>query len=500
MSSTIAVARPRARLSTGLRPALAGLVLLFGALPGHAAPPPEGFADVVERVKPAVVNIAVVQKAASRSAGQGPGIEIPPELRGTPLEELLKRFLQRPGADNDDGARTSRVVSVGSGFIIDASGLVVTANHVIQDAEKILATLADGRKLGASVVGRDKETDVALLRLDAKETFPFVSWGDSSKVRVGDWVLAVGNPFGLGGTVTAGILSARGRDIQSGRFDDFLQIDAPINRGNSGGPLFDRNGLVIGINTAIYSPTGGSVGIGFAIPSSVARPIVAELQARGRVDRAWLGVSAQPVSKAIAESLAMPDERGAIVIEVIPGGPAMAAGLQQGDVIRSIDGQDIVESRDLARLVVAAGPGKRVKLRVWRDGKEIPVTATLGMMPSDEAPAAEPFKPEPKRPPARAVVLGLTLAPISRDTRELFDLPEDAAGVVVAAVKAGSVADTAGLEIGDLIVKVGQRPVATPQDVLDAVAAARKTERRTVLFLVVRQGQQRFVGVPVPRG
>ncbi|MCK6452609.1 MAG: Do family serine endopeptidase [Alphaproteobacteria bacterium] len=500
MRSTVTAALPRVRVSTGLRPALAGLVLLFGALPGHAAPPPEGFADVVERVKPAVVNIAVVQKAAGRSAGQGPGIEIPPELRGTPLEELLKRFLQRPGESNDDGARSSRVVSVGSGFIIGASGLVVTANHVIQDAEQILATLADGRKLGASVVGRDKETDVALLQLDAKETFPFVSWGDSAKVRVGDWVLAVGNPFGLGGTVTAGILSARGRDIQSGRFDDFLQIDAPINRGNSGGPLFDRNGLVIGINTAIYSPTGGSVGIGFAIPSSVARPIVAELQARGRVDRAWLGVSAQPVSKAIADSLGLPDEKGAMVLEVVPGSPAMAAGLQQGDIIRSLDGRDIVESRDLARSVVAAGPGKRVKLRIWRDGKEIAATATLGMMPSDEAPAAEAVKPEPKRPPARAVVLGLTLAPINRDTRELFDLPEDAAGVVVAAVKAGSAGDTAGFEIGDLIVKAGSRPVATPQDVLDAVVAARKSERRTVLFLIVRQGQQRFVGVPVPRG
>jgi len=499
------------RRRAGVATAFAFVALVFTSAFAVAAPPPEGFADLVDKVKPAVVNIATTLKSDGEGRVRGrQQFQIPPELRGTPFEDFLRRFFnQRGGNDeegnNDDdsgsGSGPGRAMALGSGFIIDPSGYVVTNNHVIQNASKIQVTLSDGRKLDAHLVGRDDKTDIAVLKVETKETLPYVSWGNSDKARVGDWVLAVGNPFGLGGTVTAGIISARGRDIQSGPFDDYLQIDAPINRGNSGGPSFDRNGEVIGINTAIYSPSGGSIGIGFAIPASLAKPIVDQLRERGHIDRGWLGVSIQPLTKEIADSLGLDQAKGALVAGVNDGSPAAKAGVRQGDVIRSVNGEQVDQFRDLARLVANAGPDKKIDLGVWRDGKQMSVPVALGKMPSDQtASADERHEPGPGRRGEQAKpasVLGLQLATVNRQTRQRYDLPEEAKGAVVLDVKAGSPAADAGFNSGDIIVKIGDKSVTSSRDVVDAVQTASKENRKAVLFLVQRGTNQRFVALPV---
>ena len=513
-ASPARVRPPRARRSAGLAMAAAGALFLLGSSFAVAAPPPEGFADLVDKVKPAVVNIASTQKStvvAQNRQQQQPGgqpggqqFRVPPELRGSPFEDFLKRFMQPqgPGDEDDDSSPNARPgqaqTALGSGFIIDAGGYVVTNNHVVGNFDKIQVTLADGRKLDATLVGRDDKTDLAVLKVESKEALPHVDWGDSGKTRVGDWVLAVGNPFGLGGTVTAGIVSARGRDIQSGPFDDYMQIDAAINRGNSGGPSFDRNGQVIGINTAIYSPNGGSIGIGFAIPASTAKPIVDELMAHGKIDRGWLGVSVQPMTKEIAESLGLSAEKGALVAGVTKDSPAAKAGVKQGDVIRSVDGQKVDEFRDLARLIASAGPNKSVKLGVWRDSKDTTVTVALGAIPADQTASADGAAPSDKAPAATpANVLGLGLAPVTREARQRFDLPQNAKGAVVVSVQRGSAAADAGFAPGDVIIKIGDKDVAGPADVVDTVKTAAKGDRKSVLLLVQRQGNERFVALPV---
>jgi len=483
--------------------AAAATIGIFFIAPLSFASGPDGFADLVDKVKPAVVNIATTLKTAGRPGAHGQ-VQIPPELRGTPFEDFLRRFFNQQnqqgnegdnGDNDDDGAGTP--MALGSGFIVDPSGIVVTNNHVIQNADKIQVTLSDGRKLNAHVLGRDDKTDIAVLKIDAKDPFPYVQWGDSNKARVGDWVLAVGNPFGLGGSVTAGIISARGRDIQSGPYDDYLQIDAPINRGNSGGPSFSTDGQVIGVNTAIYSPSGGSVGIGFAIPASVAKPIVDELRQRGHIDRGWLGVSIQPLTKDLADSLGLSEAKGALVAGVNDGSPAAKAGIHQGDVIRSVAGQKVDEFRDLARLVAAAGPNKTVDLGVWRDGKQIDVPVALGKMPEQTASAQTKGGEEHESGAKPSNVLGLSLAAINRQARERYDLPEDAKGALVVSVKGGSAAADAGFTAGDIIVKVGDKAVAGPRDVVEAVRTASKDKRKAVLFLVQRGTNERFVALPV---
>src|SRR5258708_29261 len=390
----------------------------------------------------------------------------------------------------------------GSGFIVDPAGYVVTNNHVIQNADKIQVTLTDGRKLDAKLVGRDDKTDVAVLKVESSEPLPYVKWGDSDKARVGDWVIAVGNPFGLGGTVTAGIISARGRDIQSGPFDDYLQIDASINRGNSGGPSFDRNGEVIGINTAIYSPSGGSIGIGFAIPASLAKPIVDQLREHGHIDRGWLGVSIQPVTKEIADSLGLDDAKGALVAGVNNASPAAKAGVRQGDVIRTVNGQPVEQFRDLARLVAPAGPNKTVELGVWRNGKQVPVHVALGRLPTAQTPSADKGhsptsqQAEPAKP---ASVMGRSLAPVNKQARQRFDLPQNANGPLIDDGKNGSPAADAGFSSGDIIVKVGDKQVSGPRDVVDTVQNAAKEKRKAVLFLIQRGDNQRFVALPLTK-
>src|SRR5947208_812816 len=339
--------------------------------------PQQSFAPLVKRVLPAVVNISVTGKSdAEQTSGQSPE-----EFGGAPFDDFLRRFFDQHGGQDQpmprrfgggpfgdnrgDGGTGAKRIALGSGFIIDASGTIVTNNHVVGEAAKVEVTLQDNSKYTARIVGRDQRTDIAVLKIKADKPLPYVSFGDSNAAQIGDWVVAVGNPFGLGGSVTTGIVSARGRDIHAGQFDDFLQIDAPINRGNSGGPTFDLKGEVIGINTAIYSPNGGSVGIGFAVPSNVAKAVVAQLQSGGKVSRGWLGVQIQEVTPAIAASLGLSGERGALVGVVTPGSPRAQAGLKQGDVVLSFNGSEVKQLRDLPRLVAAAAPGPAASLTVW---------------------------------------------------------------------------------------------------------------------------------------
>ena len=368
---------------------------------------------------------------------------------------------------------------------------MVTNNHVVEHADEIEVTLFDGSRHPAEVKGRDPKTDLALLEIDADESLPHVELGDSDHAKVGDWVVAVGNPFGLGGTVTAGIISARGRDIQSGPFDEFLQIDAPINRGNSGGPLFDSEGRVIGINTAIYSPSGGNVGIGFAIPSSMARDIIAELEANGSVARGWLGVQIQPVTEIVAESLGLKEQQGALVASVVPGSPADRAGVETGDVIVRMNGEDLDDFKDLPKLVAKAEAGSEATLEVRRQGKTRELEVEIGRMPGDETEVA---LADGDAVPGSAR-LGIHLAELTPEARQRYGISEESVGVLVAGVERGSPASKAGIRVGSVIQMVGQEPVRSPDEVVAKVKEAAGRERSAVLLLVEHRGEKRFVAV-----
>jgi serine protease Do len=447
---------------------------------------PPGFADVVERVTPAVVNVTVAQEA--RQALSMPGGAMPDE--GSPLYEFFKRFggldeMPMPGPRQRRGE--------GSGFLVDAEGHIVTNNHVIDGATRIEITLNGGEQYEAEVVGRDPKTDLALLKIDPEGELPYVTFGNSSGARVGDWVLAVGNPFGLGGSVNAGIISARGRDINSGPYDDYIQIDAPINRGNSGGPLFDARGVVIGVNTAIFSPSGGNIGIGFAIPAETAADIVTELKNKGRVDRGWLGVQIQPVTEEIAGSLGLPEVRGVLVADVIAGTPAESAGIKSGDVILEAAGERMEDYRDLTTLIAGIDAGTGIELEVFRSGQVRTIPVTIGEMPREDV-AQNPGTGEPDGDEPR---IGLYLAPLTPELRAERGIDADAQGVIVAQVAPGSPAQAAGIEAGSLISMVGQEPVTKPSQVVDAVQAAAEADRPSVLLRVERDGEQRFVAVPL---
>ena len=451
---------------------------------------PESFADLVKAVKPAVVNIAT---AAHIEEGGHAGV---PEFRfpeGSPFDRYFREFFEHRNPGRPKGAPRPNARSMGSGFIIDPAGYVVTNNHVVDKAVEITVTLNDGDQLPARLIGRDVKTDIALLKIDTDEPLPHVSFGDSDTAQVGDWVIAVGNPFGLGGSVSAGIISARGRDIRSGPFDDFLQIDAPINRGSSGGPLFDKRGQVIGINTAIFSPSGGNIGIGFAIPSSMAKSIVAALREDGHVARGWLGVNIQEITEEIAESLNIDEAEGALIAGVMPGGPAEAAGLETGDVILEFDGEEVERVKDLPRLVAATKANKNVTVRLLRDGDEKDIQVKIGAMPEDQVATATPADPETPD----TARLGLALAPLTPEFRQRLRLPDDATGVVIADVARNSPAAREGLRPGDLIKRVGSREVSTPGEVIDEVK--RLTDRKAVLLLISRAGNDRFVAVPLDK-
>ncbi|HSK39641.1 MAG TPA: DegQ family serine endoprotease [Arenibaculum sp.] len=462
---------------------------------------PGSFAELAERQIPTVVNISTTQ-AVPEAERPSPIPDLPELPPGSPFEEFFREFWGQQ--DNPLPHPLPRPISaLGSGFIIDPSGLVVTNNHVVAEADEIKVILHDETAIEAELVGADPMTDLAILRVDAGRPLPAAVWGDSDLVRVGDWVLAIGNPFGLGGTVTSGILSARARDINQGPYDEYLQTDASINRGNSGGPLLDTRGRVIGINTAIFSPTGGSVGIGFAIPSSLARPVIEDIIRYGSPRRGWLGVQIQALTEDVAESLGMEEEQGALVTMVTPGGPAERAGIRQGDVIVSFDGKEIDRMRRLPRAVAETEIGAAVPVIILRDGNRRRIEVTVGDL--EESQQAVEVEPAPDgRPPAsrpgetEEPSLGLTLAPLTEETREAFGILPDATGVVVTGIAEGKPAAEQGVQAGDVIVEVGRQPVGNPSEVADRIRDARDAGRRTVLILVDRGGDMRFVALPLP--
>jgi serine protease Do len=473
---------------TGLAVAVIGFSSADLAGPVAAASlPPETFADLAAKVTPAVVNISSTHhEAAGSSDEETMPFDFPP---GSPFEQFFKHFREHRG--NQD------MTALGSGFIIDPSGYIVTNDHVIDGATEIHATLASGKDYPAKLIGEDKKTDLALLKIDASAPLPYVTWGNSDAIRVGDWVLAVGNPFGLGGTVTTGIISARGRDIHSGPFDDFLQIDASINRGNSGGPTFDLAGEVIGINSAIASPNGGSVGIGFAIPSNMAKPVIAALRERGRVDRGWIGVAIQEVTPEIAQSLGLSEPTGALIASVQPDGPAAAAELQQGDVILSFDGQTVSETHELPRIVAATPAGKRVEVVIWREGARKAVNLTVAQMKDEPKEASNETPPAPAEDSPARRFLGVQLSSLTEDMRQQLGLADDVRGVVITDIADGSPAAREGLQQGDIIEEVARRKVSSPGEVDRLVQQAVIRKAPSVLLLVNRQGNELFLAVKV---
>jgi serine protease Do len=473
-------------------PFAATLVWLPASADARSAP--ESFADLVETLQPAVVNVSTTQTISG--GNDGLEFDFPP---GSPFRDFFDQFNRRK---NDGEEQPRRAQSLGSGFIVDAEGHVVTNNHVIEGADKITVTLFDDSTYDAELVGRDTKTDLALLKIKADRKFPFVSWGNSDKMRVGDWVIAIGNPLGLGGTVTAGIVSARQRDIRSGPYDDYIQTDAPINRGNSGGPLFDMNGHVIGINTAIYSQSGGSIGIGFAIPSNLADGVIDQLRKFGTTRRGWLGVQIQQVTDEIAESLGLSNTHGALVAGVLENSPAEAAGVKEGDVILKFDGREVDESRKLPRIVADTAVGKTVKVVVWRGGHDVTVDVTLGELEKfDEANLPKSAPNEPAKPVERSFdELGLKLSTITPKVIEDMGLAEGVEGVVITGVDASSAAADNGLREGDVITEVFQEKVTTPDAVEAKIKDARSRGLRSIL-LTVRTGEdQRFVGLRIDGG
>jgi len=468
------------------------------AVPLLTAPPaiageamPRDFSDLAAKVTPAVVNVAVTMKAGNDDEAMQMSDRDRSGNQQEMMEEFMRQFSERFGQKGHVQKAPQKAQAVGTGFIIDPSGIVVTNFHVAGKADSITVTLSDGRKLPAKLLGGDEKTDLAVLKVESDKKLPYVEFEDSSKLKVGQPVMAVGNPFGLGGTVTTGIVSARGRDIQSGPFDDYIQTDAAINRGNSGGPLFDMDGKVIGINTAIFSPSGGSIGLGFAIPASLAKPVVAQLKDHGRVERGLLGVQIQPVSDEIASSLSLGSSNGALVAQVDPDSAAMKAGIKSGDVIKSVDGKDIATVRDLTRTIAAAAPGATVKVGLMRDGKDMTVSAKLGdSTPTKQAKADEQKTPEKASPGS----FGFSLAPLSPDTRQQLGLKDNVNGALIAAVEPGSPADEQGLKAGDVLQQVGKEQIS---DAKEAVAKLKdaKASKKPVLMKVYREGMTRFVAV-----
>jgi len=453
---------------------------------------PASVADVAEGLQDTVVNISTTQtlKGGKDDAPVGPG------PKGSPFEDFFNDFFD----DQDKQGAPHKVSSLGSGFVIDPSGLIVTNNHVIEGADEIIINFTNGSKLKVvKVLGHDAKTDLALLKVEPKEPLKAVTFGDSSKMRVGDWVMAIGNPFGLGGTVTVGIISAKKRDINAGPYDDFLQTDAAINRGNSGGPLFNMDGEVIGVNTAIISPSGGSIGIGFAVPSNSAVQVVDQLKQFGETRRGWLGVHVQNVTDEIAESLGMKDASGALVANVSPASPAAAAGIQPSDVILKFDGQPVENMRSLPRAVAATAVGKAVPVQLLRKGQTLDVTVTVGRLPeTDETEDQEPRAPQDEAEPVHVELLGLSISQLTDSLRSQFNIGKTVDGVLITKVEPGSPAAQKDVKAGDVIVEVTQEKVTDPQEVLARVEAVKKSGRKTVLLLISdAKGGLRFVAVPM---
>ena len=483
---------------------LAPDVNTYGVAPAHAqnlseqarqVRAPVGFADVVEQVKPAVISVRIEMNGERRNSARGEleGRNIPPGMR-----EFFRQFgmpdgPNTPGAPNAPGRRGGgRTMGQGSGFFISADGYAVTNNHVVDKADVVNITTDDNKTHKAKVVGVDPRTDLALIKVEGTN-FPYVKLADNPP-RIGDWVLAVGNPFGLGGTVTAGIVSARGRDIGASAYDDFIQIDAPVNRGNSGGPTFDVNGNVIGVNTAIFSPSGGgNVGIAFAIPSDTVKSVIAQLKEHGSVTRGWIGVQIQPVTPEIADSLGLKKTEGALVAQPQDNGPAQKAGVQAGDVITAVNGEPVKDARDLAKKIGAKMPNDTVQLTVVRNGVEKGFKLTLGELPNQQQARAEATPGDDDSADAGGR-LGLTLAPANRVAGAASE------GVVVTRVDPSGIAADHGFSSGDIILEVAGKKVSTPADVRTEIASARSSNKRAVLMRVKSGESTKFVAVPVARG
>jgi serine protease Do len=457
------------------------MAALFWTAAAQARAAPESFADLVEELLPTVVNISTSQVVETAEGSEE-------------FEEFFREFFERRGEQQPQRRRQS---SLGSGFIIDASGYIVTNHHVIAEADEISVVLHDGRTLDAEVVGSDEKTDLALLRVESDEALPTTVWGDSDATRIGDWVIAIGNPFGLGGTVTAGIVSAQGRDINAGPYDDFIQTDAAINRGNSGGPMFNIDGNVIGINSAIFSPSGGSVGIGFAIPAATAKNVIEQLREDGRVRRGWLGVRIQTVTDEIAEGFRLDRARGALVAAVTEGGPAEAAGIREGDVILRFDGREVPEMRKLPRMVAETRIGRDVDVLVWRKGEEVQLSVMLGELEEVEQVAAIPEEMPSVKEEGEVSALGLAVASLTPELRQRYEVGEEIEGVVITGVQDEGSAAEKGLRAGDVILEVDQEEVRSPADVNDMVQRARDEQYRVVTLLVMRGGEPQWVPVRI---
>lgn len=497
-----------AMLTCSVWPARAQSGDATSGLPAPAVPPAEtlvslpSWSPLIKRVLPAVVNVSAEIPIEAASAGDGADGQSGPAE--TPFSDFLRRYFEQHGlppgtAPLPPATRPvagSKVMSLGSAFIIDPAGYIVTNNHVVDHATKITVIFQDNSRRSATLVGHDSKIDIALLKVSVRHNLPFLQWGDSNKVEVGDWVMAVGNPFGLGGTVTAGIVSAVGRDLQQGPFDDFLQIDAPINRGNSGGPTFDVTGRVVGINTAIFSPTGGSVGIGFAIPSSIAQIIVQRLRDTGHASHGYLGVSVQQITPEIARALHMdPDRpRGLLVGDVTPDSPAAKAGLQPGDVIEAANGQAVEVSHDISKFVVTAKVGDDLHVVVDRDGKKQTLTLVVGQTPPHERHSAD-GQDQSVAPGDDSSVQGLWFAALTSDRRREFGLDATVQGVVVGGIKTNSSAAGVGLMQGDVVRSIDRQPVSDPADALRKLRTA--AAAGDVLLLVDRRGSSEFIVLPV---
>jgi serine protease Do len=504
---------------TGARPALSrrlrhlAAAMTIGAASVMAsasafARGPDGIADIAEKVIDAVVNISTSQTVEAKGGGGGGGgggamPQVPP---GSPFEEFFDDFFKNrrgPGGKGGENGREfqpRKTNSLGSGFIIDTAGVVVTNNHVIADADEINVILNDGTKIKAELVGVDKKTDLAVLKFKPTKPLIAVKFGDSDKLRLGEWVIAIGNPFSLGGSVTAGIVSARNRDISQGPYDNYIQTDASINRGNSGGPLFNLEGEVVGVNTLIISPTGGSIGLGFAVPSKTVAVVVDQLQKFGELRRGWLGVRIQPVTEEIAESLSIKPARGALIAGVDDKGPAKPAGIEPGDVVIRFDGKDIKDPKDLSRVVADTAVDKEVDVVIIRKGSEETRKVKIGRLDdTDKAKeAAAKTKDEPTEKPVTQKALGLDLATLSKDLRTKYKIKDSVKGVIITGVDGTSDAAEKRLSAGDVIVEVAQEAVSNAADVKKRVEAVKKDGKKSVLLLVANgEGELRFVALSV---
>ncbi len=488
-----ALAHPTAK-SPGARRVLASLSVALIVAAGSAAAQtngPKSVAPVAEKLIDAVVNISTSQTV------KGPqGAPLPKVPQGSPFEDLFEDFFNKKGGRSRQDRKVS---SLGSGFVVDGNeGLIVTNTHVIDGADEIIINFSNGSRLKVDkVIGKDPKTDLALLKVTPKKPLTSVKFGSSENSKVGDWVMAIGNPFGLGGSVTVGIISAKARDINSGPYDDYLQTDAAINKGNSGGPLFNMDGDVIGINTAIISPTGGSIGIGFAVPSDVAMPVIDQLRQYGETRRGWLGVKIQSVTEDIAETLGVKENTGALVANVTPDGPAAKAGIEAGDVILHFDGKEITTMRGLPRIVAQTPTDKSVDVELLRKGQKKSVKVIVGRLTEDDKPA-EDSKSTDKPPAEKTSLIGLKLAPLTDELRQKHGLDKKVKGVLVTEIDPQSPAALKGVKAGDVIVEAAQDQVSSIDDVVKSIDKVRKSGRKTVLLRVEDgKGDMRFVAVPI---